>query len=98
MLDNKEMMKLISVITGDKIRASITKSLEEKDALSYSELKKEIQRLEKEKISDGRLNWHLKQLESNQIIKKTTSGYVLTDRGNKAITLILNAFKSYKEG
>jgi DNA-binding HxlR family transcriptional regulator len=94
--NKEEIMKLISLITGDKMRASIAVTLETRGPTPYNELKKNIEHMEKE-ISDGRFNWHLKQLESNNIIKRTDNGYALTDKGKEAITIILKAFKSYRE-
>ncbi len=95
MSDEEKIMKMISLITGDRTRASIAVTLDKKRSASYNELKRTVERLERKEISDGKFNWHLKQLELNQVIMKTNTGYVLTNEGKNAVSIVRKAFKYY---
>jgi hypothetical protein len=75
-------LEFLHKILKDETRRKIVLLLNEKNALSHTDLLDELGFL-----STGRLNYHLKQL--NSLLTKTADGkYVLTEKGKLAVRLL----------
>ena len=75
-------LEFLHKILKDKTRRKIVRLLNEKGALSHTDLIEEL-----DFINNGRLNYHLKQL-NDLLTKDTNRRYILTEKGKLAIRLL----------
>jgi predicted transcriptional regulator len=75
-------LEFLHKILKDKTRRKIVLLLNEKGALSHTDLIEEL-----DFINNGRLNYHLKQL-NDLLTKDTNRRYILTEKGKLAIRLL----------
>lgn len=91
----EKLLRKISLITGSSLRGAIVRALK-REPTNYSTLRKALGDDTGKEITDGRLAWHIKVLEVDDIIKEETrSGettYFLTASGSAAYEAMSRAY------
>ena len=92
----KPDLDILTVISSDEVRAAISATLLPDNKCSpYARLKEDVEKRMGTKLTDGKFNWHLKQLVVGNVIHNHGKGnkgeYELTARGRVAAEAIKNA-------
>lgn len=80
----------VSVAASDIKRAGVLQHLSESEhSERFSELKKHVEPLIRQKISDGSFRWHLERLKAEDLIEDDREGrYKITELGKEVAALI----------